>query len=229
MTTPNRLEMPARRRRHARLIATLAELIGDCAAAASSVYGPIAEAPPEQVSVPVSLWAARQLSASASTRLDKARVQDDERWPTAVAKEKEDDGRTFAARCAAADVEQILSDAEFGEEAEPPHPDIIPLPALPQLAAMALAQVGAEFLAELQNDPEQAIGQARDMTATGEFTLDQILDEAADTAVLSGLMALSEAQRGTDPSAAAEGCLAASRYFALAILVSSADVDEATD
>ncbi|ANZ13363.1 hypothetical protein SNOUR_43735 [Streptomyces noursei ATCC 11455] len=40
-------------RRHAtRLIATLTALIGDCAAAAGAVYGPIAEASPEQAGVP---------------------------------------------------------------------------------------------------------------------------------------------------------------------------------
>ncbi|GAA1126279.1 hypothetical protein GCM10009663_75830 [Kitasatospora arboriphila] len=42
------LEAPARRRRHTRLIATATELVGECTQAAAAVYGPIADAPPEQ-------------------------------------------------------------------------------------------------------------------------------------------------------------------------------------
>ncbi|MGW0844288.1 hypothetical protein ACWD26_29945 [Streptomyces sp. NPDC002787] len=220
--------MPARRRRHARLIATLTDLIGDCAAAASAVYGPIADAPPEQANVPVDLWPLNALSHSASTRLDAARAQDVARWPAVVAKEKEDDQRTFAARCATAEAEQVLHEAAFGDASDRPQPPgAIPLPTAPQSAAMALAGVGADFLTELLDDPEQAISQVREMAGTGAFTADQILDEAADTAVLSGLLALREAQRESDPSTAAEGCLAASRHFALAVSVVSADVDEA--
>lgn len=220
--------MPARRRRHARLIATLTDLIGDCAAAASAVYGPIADAPPEQANVPVDLWPLNALSHSASTRLDDARAQDVARWPAVVAKEKEDDQRTFAARCATAEAEQVLHEAAFGAADRPQPPGAIPLPTASQSAAMALAGVGADFLTELLDDPEQAISQVREMAGTGAFTADQILDEAADTAILSGLLALREAQRQSDPSTAAEGCLAASRHFALAGSVASADVEAPT-
>ncbi|MFF2375080.1 hypothetical protein ACFVUW_11935 [Streptomyces xiamenensis] len=54
-TTPECLELPARRRRHARRIAALTELIGACAQAAGAAYGPIAAAPPEQEGIEVSL------------------------------------------------------------------------------------------------------------------------------------------------------------------------------
>lgn len=225
MTT---LELPARRRRHARLIATLTSLIGDCAAAAGAVYEPIAEAPPEQTGVPVNLWPLAGLSLSASSRLDQARAQDAARWPAVVAKEQEDDGRTFAARCAAAEAERVLSEAGADEADRPGPAGAIPLPTVPQFAAMALAGVGADFLTALLDDPEQAIKQLREAASTGEFTVDQILDEAADTAVLAGLLALHKAQResDSDPSTAAEGCLAATRHFALAVSVASADVEE---
>lgn len=179
--------------------------------------------------MPVDLWPLNALSHSASIRLDAARAQDVTRWPAAVAQEKEDDQRTFAARCATAEAEQVLHQVEFGDDSESPQPPgLIPLPTAPQSATMALAGVGADFLTELLDDPEQAINRVREMADTGTFTVNQILDEAADTAVLSGLLALREAQRKSDPSAAAEGCLTASRSFALAVSVASADVDEPT-
>ncbi|WP_405444560.1 hypothetical protein OG350_00765 [Streptomyces achromogenes] len=45
-TTPDRLDLPARRCRNARRIAALPQLIGACAEAASTVYQPIAAARP---------------------------------------------------------------------------------------------------------------------------------------------------------------------------------------
>ncbi|MFI6056363.1 hypothetical protein ACIBCO_40690 [Streptomyces violascens] len=92
---------------------------------------------------------------------------------------------------------------------------------------MALAGVGADFLTELLDDPERAIDRLRALVATGEFTVDQVLDEAMDTAMLSGLLMLREAQDELDPSMAAEKCLVASRHFVLAVSVASADVEEA--
>ncbi|MEV4505994.1 hypothetical protein [Streptomyces klenkii] len=221
--------MPSRRRRHARLIATLTDLIGDCAAAAGAVYRPVADAPPEQVDVPVDLWPLSALSLSASTRLDVARAQDAARWPTAVVQEQEDQQRTFAARCAAAEGEQILYEAEFGDTSgRPQPPGVIPLSTVLQSAAMALAGAGADFLTELLDDPEQAISRLHETAATGEFTTKEILDEATDMAVMSGLMSLREAQRMPAPSTAAEGCLAASRSFALAVFVASAEAEATT-
>ncbi|MFF4934886.1 hypothetical protein ACFY2H_39425 [Streptomyces griseofuscus] len=63
-TTPDRLDLPARRRRHARLIAALTQLIGACAEAASAVYRPIAAAPPDQEGVEVNLLPCLQVSLS---------------------------------------------------------------------------------------------------------------------------------------------------------------------
>ncbi|WP_405896154.1 hypothetical protein OG242_00040 [Streptomyces sp. NBC_00727] len=53
MTTAS--DLPARRRRHARLIAALTTLIGACAEAAGAVYQPIAAAP-GQDHVEGTLW-----------------------------------------------------------------------------------------------------------------------------------------------------------------------------
>ncbi|MER6546767.1 hypothetical protein [Streptomyces sp. NPDC001250] len=229
MTTSNHPESPIRRRRHAHLIATLTKLIGDCADAASGVYGPIAEAPPTQANVSVNLGPLAGLCVSASTRLDRARSQDAARWPTAVAKEMEDDVRTFAARCAAAEAERVLLEAGDSKDSDFRGPSgAIPLLAVPQAAALAVADAAADFLTDLLDDPAQAIKRVREMASTGEFTVDQILDEAADTAALSGLLSLHKAQLDSDPSTAAEDCLTASRHFALAVSMASAEVEEAT-
>ncbi|MFF5470502.1 hypothetical protein [Streptomyces achromogenes] len=49
--TPDRLDLPARRRRSARLIAALTQLIGVCAEEADAVCQPIAAATPGQEAV----------------------------------------------------------------------------------------------------------------------------------------------------------------------------------
>ncbi|MFE5086504.1 hypothetical protein [Streptomyces mirabilis] len=105
---------------------------------------------------------------------------------------------------------------------------MIPSQPLMQCADGALADVGADFLTELLDDPAQAIKRARELAGTGEVTVDQILDEATDMAVLSGLLSLHEAQRQSDPSTAAAKCVAATGYFALAISAISVDVPAAT-
>ncbi|MFE9558380.1 hypothetical protein ACFYOD_33550 [Streptomyces sp. NPDC006703] len=92
---------------------------------------------------------------------------------------------------------------------------------------MALAGAGADFLMELPDGPERAIDRLRVLVAPGEFTVDQVLDEATDTAMLLGLLMLREAQDELDPSMAAEKCLVASRHFVLAVSVASADAEEA--
>ncbi|MFD3920275.1 hypothetical protein [Streptomyces sp. NPDC058595] len=209
------LQLPARRRRNARLIATLTHVIGDCAAAAGSVYGPIATAPPEQGDVSVSVWPFAALALSASTRLEAAGAEDDVRWPAAVAAEEKDRDRTFAARCVAAEAEQITADPAYADT----------IFSAAQHAAMEGLGVGADFLIDLLDDPHQAIDRARERAASGELTVDEILDEATDTAVLSGLLALRQAQKEQDPSTAAETCLAASRHFVLAIQVASTDIE----
>ncbi|MFG2368181.1 hypothetical protein ACGFY3_42240 [Streptomyces mirabilis] len=55
VTAPNCAEPLARRRRHTWLLATLTELIGDCAQAAGEVYRPVAEARPTRTDVTVNL------------------------------------------------------------------------------------------------------------------------------------------------------------------------------
>ncbi|MFE4829967.1 hypothetical protein [Streptomyces sp. NPDC056672] len=175
----------------------------------------------------MSLWPLNQLSLSASTLLDKARAEDCERWPHVVAAEKRADEQTFTARCVASEAERVLFEAEHGEEAVQ-SPSAIPLPSPSQWAALAPIAAGTDFLTDLLDDPESAIERLHEMEATGEFTANRILDEAADTAVLSGLLGLREAQRESDPSTAAEKCLVASRHFALAVSLASADVEAPT-
>ncbi|MET7356084.1 hypothetical protein [Streptomyces mirabilis] len=55
VSAPNYAEPFARRRRHAWLLATLTELIGDRAQAAGEVYRPVAEARPTRTDVAVNL------------------------------------------------------------------------------------------------------------------------------------------------------------------------------
>ena len=218
------LKSLARRRRHATLIATLTDLVGQCAAAAGAVYRPIAEAPPEQMDVIVSLRPIIELSSeSVGMQLDEARAEDSARWPSIDTAEKEADERTFVARCAASEAESVLARLE---EACVGSPGPIPPPTAPQSAFQALVCVGMDFLAVLLEDPQRAIDQARKAAATGEFTVDQILDEATDTVILAGLLDLHGAGNECDPSKAAEACLAASRHFTLAVTLASADVEE---
>ncbi|MFE9905756.1 hypothetical protein [Streptomyces achromogenes] len=59
--------------------------------------------------------------------------------------------------------------------------------------------------------------------ASGEFTEDEVLDDAVDSAVLFGLLTLQEVRTATDPSAAAALCLSAVSHIALAATLASAD------
>lgn len=136
VAAPNCAEPLARRRRHAWLLATLTELIGDCAQAAGEVYRPVAEAPPTQTDVPVNLGLLGGLCRYSG---DAARAQD-------------------AARCAITEAEGILAQADG-----------------------ALADVGADFLTDLLDDPAQAVKWVQERASTGEFTVDQILGEATDS------------------------------------------------
>ncbi|WP_369031478.1 hypothetical protein [Streptomyces adonidis] len=87
----------------------------------------------------------------------------------------------------------------------------------------AQTDIGADFLADLLDSPAQAVRRAQELARASELTIDQILDEAADSAVLSGLLALHEARRqSSDPGTAAAKCLAAAGHFALAATVMSA-------
>ncbi|MFF0430329.1 hypothetical protein ACFYUJ_38955 [Streptomyces sp. NPDC004520] len=225
MTANDIVEAPSRRRRHARLIAALTELVGSCANAAAGVYGPIAEAPPGQRNVPVNLWPLTGLAMFAGERLDTARAEDAQRWPGEVERETREARQTFAARCAAAEAERILSEANEEVDDESWF-GAVPLPSPAQLAAMGAIGAGTDFLEALDSSPEEALALLRELSATGEYTAGQILDEATDASVLAGLLTLRGASRESDPSMAAEWCLAAARQFALTVAVASADPED---
>ncbi|MEU3136355.1 hypothetical protein ABZ691_26680 [Streptomyces sp. NPDC006854] len=67
----------------------------------------------------------------------------------------------------------------------------------------------------------------RELTAGGELVVDEVLDAAVDAMVVCGLLALAEARTTAtvDPSAAAEQCLTAVPYLALAVTLASTDLD----
>ncbi|MFF0195622.1 hypothetical protein [Streptomyces anulatus] len=77
-TTPRRPAplLPARRRRHARLIAALTNLIGACAEAAGEAYGPIAAAPPDQEAVEVQMLSCMRVAMSGPLLFDLARSEE---------------------------------------------------------------------------------------------------------------------------------------------------------
>ncbi|MGW4186226.1 hypothetical protein ACWEK2_29155 [Streptomyces albidoflavus] len=206
--TPD-LDLPARRRRNARLIAALTQLIGACAEAAGAVYRLIAAAPPDQEGVEVDLLPCLQVSLSAAPLLDMARAEDDARWPAAVARERAAAGRTFAARCALAAAGEVF-------EPDGPHG---------QAAAMELASAGEDVAARWRHDPQEAAALVQELVASGEVTVDELLDDAVDFAVLTGLLTLHEVRTASDPSAAAELCVHAVPHMALAVTLASADLD----
>ncbi|MFD3819794.1 hypothetical protein ACFWRZ_32435 [Streptomyces rubiginosohelvolus] len=223
-TTSNALPplLPARRRRHARLIAALSTLIGACAEAAGEVYGPIAAAPPDQEAVPVETLSCIRVALSAPLLLDLARSEDEARWPEAVVREEAASRRTYAARCALADAHDAAHRAGRGPGRGP-----VPLPGVEQGAVMELVSAGDEVAACWRDDPERVVALVRELTAGGELVVDEVLDAAVDAMVVCGLLALAEArtEATVDPSAAAEQCLAAVPYLALAVALASADLD----
>ncbi|MBD2829905.1 hypothetical protein ID875_21315 [Streptomyces globisporus] len=211
---------PARRRRHARLIAALSSLIGACAEAAGEVYAPIAAAPPDQEAVEVTTLSCMRVALSGPLLLEMARGEDAARWPGEVAREDAAARRTYAARCALADAHDAAHGP--GRDRGP-----VPLPTAGQGAAMELVAAGSDVAAQWREDPAQAAALVLELTAGGELGLDEVLDEAADTAAVAGLLALAEARTAatSDPSAAAELCLAAVPHFSLAVALASADLD----
>ncbi|MGQ4732579.1 hypothetical protein ACUN3E_33610 [Streptomyces sp. Ju416(a)] len=224
-TTPSSTApvLPARRRRHARLIAALTVLIGECAEAAGEVYGPIAVAPPDQEAVVVETLSCIRVAMSAPLLLDMARSEDDGRWPEAVVREDAASWRTYAARCALAEAH----DAVVHRTASNPGQGPVPLPTVESGARMDLVSAGDEVAACWRDDPEQAVALVRELTAGGELAVDEVLDAAVDATVVCGLLALAEARTTAtaDPSAAAELCLAAAPHLALAVALASVDID----
>lgn len=93
-------------------------------------------------------------------------------------------------------------------------------------AATQREQAAAEqtFAALWRDDPQRAVTLLGTLASSGEFTAAEILDEAADTVALTGLLVLHEVPSATDPSTAAELCLSAVPHFALAVTLASADL-----
>ncbi|MFD9419479.1 hypothetical protein ACFWC9_32905 [Streptomyces goshikiensis] len=151
--------------------------------------------------------------------LDLARDEDRALWPAVVAWERQESGRTYAARCAVAAAQELT------EEADPPGEHGMPLPTVEQTAAMDLVSAGSEIAAQWWADPEAAVALVHELAASGELGVDEILDEAVSAAVLTGLLALQEARTAPDPSTAAELCLSAVSHIALAVILASADLD----
>ncbi|MEU3607069.1 hypothetical protein AB0E83_16715 [Streptomyces sp. NPDC035033] len=110
------------------------------------------------------------------------------------------------------------------EKAGPPGAHGVPLPMVEQAAVMDLVSAGTEVAAQWRADPQAAAALVREPAAGGELSVDEILDEAVDAAVLTGLPALYEARTAPDPSAAAEFCLDAVPRIALAAALASAGV-----
>ncbi|MFI8201136.1 hypothetical protein ACIF6K_32210 [Streptomyces sp. NPDC085942] len=211
---------PARRRRHARLIAALTTLIGVCAEAAGEVYEPIATAPPAQEGVAVETLTCTRAALTAPLLLDMARSEDDARWPDGVVREDAVARRTYAARCA-------LAEAQDAVHRPGPDRGPVPLPTIGQGAMMDLVEAGDEVVARWREDPAEAAALVLELTAGGELAVEEVLDAAVDAAAVTGLLALSEARTvaATDPSAAAELCLAATPHLALAVTLAGADLD----
>ncbi|MFD6187171.1 hypothetical protein [Streptomyces goshikiensis] len=114
---------------------------------------------------------------------------------------------------------------EIAEQGDPPGQDDVPLPTVEQAAAMDLVSAGAEVTARWRSDPEEAVALVHELAAGGELAVNEILDEAVDAAVLTGLLALQEARTAPDPSTAAELCLGAVPHITLAVALASADLD----
>lgn len=214
---PARLDLPARRRRHARLIAALTTTVGACASAAQALYQPVADAPPEQEAVVVGPLPVVYLSHTAAPLLEAARAEDDARWPAAVAQEREQARRTSAARVALARAQEIVE--------EPGACWPVPLPTAEQSAVIDLASAGDEVAELWAAAPEKAAVLVRDLAVGGEFTAAEVLDAAVDAAIGAGLLALNDAGKASDPSMMAERCLEAVPYFVLAVALASADLD----
>ncbi|MFH8439337.1 hypothetical protein ACH4A3_29450 [Streptomyces sp. NPDC018007] len=66
-----------------------------------------------------------------------------------------------------------------------------------------------------------------ELTAGGELTVEEALDQAVDAVVVCGLLALVEARTAaaSDQSTAAELCLTAVLHLALAVTLASAGLD----
>lgn len=195
-------------------------MIGACASSAGDVYGPIAEVDPGQDAVSVSLLQCFQLSLSAHLLLDRAVEEDAARWPEGIRTARAAPRRTFAARCAEYGAQRAVK----GGAPVPRSVGAVPAHKVPS-EGRALFEVGTLVCERWTDDPQQAIARVGEAVADGGFTADEILDEAADCAVTVGLLTLDGARGQSDPSMAAEHCLLAVRHFAVAVALTSADLE----
>ncbi|MEU5443739.1 MULTISPECIES: hypothetical protein [Streptomyces] len=63
---------------------------------------------------------------------------------------------------------------------------------------MELASSGEDVAARWRHDPEDAIALVQELVANGEFTEDEVLNDAVDSAVLTGLLTLQEVRTASD-------------------------------
>ncbi|MEU4898172.1 hypothetical protein AB0B12_39915 [Streptomyces sp. NPDC044780] len=89
---------------------------------------------------------------------------------------------------------------------------------------MDLIAAGDEVAARWLDDPQEAVALVRELVAGGEFSEEDVWDEAAGSALPAGLLALREARTTSDPGTAAELCLSAAPHFALAVTLASANL-----
>lgn len=185
------------------------------------MYGPIAAAPPDQQAVGVETLPCVRVAMSAPLLLDMARSEDAARWPQAVGREDAASRSTYAARCA-------LAEAQDAVHRPGPDRGPVPLPTVEQSAAMDVVDAGDAVATRWRDDPQEAAALVLELTAGGELTVDEVLDAAVDAGVVCGLLALSQARTAamSDPSTAAELCLAAVPYLARAVTLASADIDQ---
>ncbi|MEU2226728.1 hypothetical protein [Streptomyces sp. NPDC018347] len=89
---------------------------------------------------------------------------------------------------------------------------------------MEPASAGEDIATRRRHDPEQVVALVRELVTSGEFTENEVPDDAVDSAVPTGLLTLQEVRTASDPSAAAELCLSTARHIALATTLASANL-----
>ncbi|MFD7747795.1 hypothetical protein ACFV2V_25260 [Streptomyces sp. NPDC059698] len=80
---------------------------------------------------------------------------------------------------------------------------------------------GGEVAARWRENPAQAVALVRELTAGGELTVEEVLDQAVDAAMVCGLLALARTAAASDPSTAAELCLTAAPHLVLAVTLAA--------
>ena len=207
------VDTPARRRRHARTISTATQLIEECAAAAGDVFHPIADALSSEV--PVTLQRIVLLAAAASARLDAAAAEDTRVWRAQAVREADAVKAAFHSRCVTAEAETALASTQQQETLPELEPE--------QTAAIQLVETTTHFADVYTEAPDEAMAELRDLAATGEYIVAEVLDEAMRTELAAACTALRNAAQLRDPSSAAECVLQATRHLAQAVTFASLD------